>query len=288
MTSTAWLLALAAAFFYGLALVLTQFGLRRLPPLGGASISVPTAAALFLMLAPFVIDFSRFDPLAAGVFAVVGLLFPGTVTLLTFAGNVHMGPNITGAVGNLSPLFAVALAVVLLGEPLGPTLAIGMAVVLFGVTLLTFSRGQATASWPLWAISLPLAGAAVRGVTQPAVKWGLAVWADPLAAVTIGYLMSAAVLLTVARVRGRAHTGYRDRVSICWFVAVGICNGVAVMLTYAALAVGDVSLVSPLIAAYPVVTLVISALIVRSVEWDGRMAFGVLATVAGVAIILAG
>jgi drug/metabolite transporter (DMT)-like permease len=46
--------------------------------------------------------------------------------------------------------------------------------------------------------------------------------------------------------------------------------------------------VSPLIATYPVVTLIISALIVRSVEWNGRMALGVLATVAGVAIILAG
>ena len=73
-----------------------------------------------------------------------------------------------------------------------------------------------------------------------------------------------------------------------WFATVGICNGVAVLLTYAALTTGDVSVVSPLIATYPVVTLIISALIVRSVDWNGRMVLGVLATVAGVAIILAG
>ena len=288
MTAGAWALALAAAFFYGLALVLTQLGLRRLPPLGGASISVPTAAAMFLVLAPFAIDFTDFDAAALAVFAIVGLLFPGTVTLLIFAGNVRMGPNITGAIGNLTPLFAVAIAVVVLGESFGPAQAAGMAVVIVGVSLLTLSRGRMSTSWPLWVIMLPLAAAAVRGVVHPAVKWGLLSWPDPLAAVTVGYLISAVVLLSVARIRGRAHTGHRDAASIGWFAAVGISNGLAVLLTYAALAVGEVSLVSPLIATYPLVTLIISAAIVRSVAWNGRMVLGVLATVAGVAIILAG
>lgn len=288
MIASAWLLALASAFFYGLALVLTQFGLRRLPPLGGASISVPTAAALFLVLSPFIVDFSTFDPVALAVFAAVGLMFPGAVTLLTFAGNVRMGPNITGAIGNLTPLFAVAIAVALLGEAFAPSQAAGMAVVIVGVTLLTLSRGRLSTTWPLWAIFLPFAAALVRGIVHPAVKWGLSSWPDPFAAGTVGYVMSALVLLTVAQIRGRAHTGERDAAGIAWFAAVGLCNGIAVMLTYWALSVGDVSLVSPLIATYPLVTLIISALIVRSVAWNGRMALGVLATVAGVAIILTG
>jgi drug/metabolite transporter (DMT)-like permease len=288
MTAGPWLPALAAAFFYGLALVLTQFGLRRLPPINGAAISVPTAAAMFVLLAPFAIDFSAAALLPIIIFAVVGLMFPATVTLLTFAGNVHMGPTITGAIGNLTPFFAVTLAIIFLDEPLGPTLVSGMIVVVIGVTLLTLSRAQMTKSWPFWAIGLPLAGALVRGITQPAVKWGLDLWTEPMAAVTIGYVMSALVLISVARWPGRAHKGYRDIAGSCWFVVVGLCNGIAVLLTYAALAVGDVSLVSPLIATYPTVTLVLGALFVRSIEWNARLALGVLTTVAGVVIILAG
>lgn len=39
------------------------------------------------------------------------------------------------------------------------------------------------------------------------------------------------------------------------FAAVGLCNGAAVLLTYAALAHGPVSLFSPLVATYPLFTL---------------------------------
>ena len=38
-------LALCASFLFGLALVLTQFGLRHVPPSRGASVSIPTSAA---------------------------------------------------------------------------------------------------------------------------------------------------------------------------------------------------------------------------------------------------
>ncbi len=44
------------------------------------------------------------------IFAAVGLLFPGAATLLTFAANRALGPVITGTLGNLAPLFAVARA----------------------------------------------------------------------------------------------------------------------------------------------------------------------------------
>ncbi|MBL4905935.1 MAG: DMT family transporter, partial [Sneathiella sp.] len=166
----AWILALGAAFFYGTALVLTQFGLHHFAPLKGAAISVPTAAVFFVLLSPFLVDFSGFDPVALGVFMGIGVLFPGAVTLLTFAGNVHMGPNITGAIGNLTPLFAVVFAVTILAEPFGVFQAAGIAVIISGVTLLTFSRKSASISWPLWAILLPLSGAFVRGVMQPGIK----------------------------------------------------------------------------------------------------------------------
>ncbi|MEP4189882.1 MAG: DMT family transporter, partial [Sneathiella sp.] len=253
----------------------------------------PTAALFFVLLSPFLIDFSALDPTAVAVFAGVGFLFPATVTLLTFLANVHMGPSITGAIGNLTPLFAVLLAVFLLDEPFGLFQAIGMLVILGGVTCLTFSRSGATSRWPLWVIILPLGGAVVRGVTQPAIKWGLVYWAEPFAAVTIGYVISALLILSIATIQQRNKTGSfrmerRHPTGRNWFVIVGLTNGVAALLTYTALEKGEVSIVSPLIATYPLVTLILSLFVLRNVVWNIQLVVGVIATVLGVGIILAG
>ena len=46
------------------------------------------------------------------IFVAIGLVFPALLTLLTFASNRALGPVVTSTLGNLAPLFAVALAVV--------------------------------------------------------------------------------------------------------------------------------------------------------------------------------
>ncbi|MEH6401928.1 MAG: DMT family transporter [Sneathiella sp.] len=288
---SAWILALGAAFFYGTALVLSQFGLRYKSPTEGASISVPTAALFFLLLAPFLIDFSGFHLTALGVFIGIGVFFPGTVTLLTFMANDRMGPTIAGAIGNLTPLFAILFAILIFGEAFGIVQAVGISVIITGVTLLTLSRNGGGGSWPLWVVLLPLSGAAIRGIMQPGIKWGLELWPDPFAAVTIGYVVSSLFIVMVAFIRKQSATeprltGPKKISGILWFVAVGLCNGAAVLLTYEALIVGNITLVSPLIATYPLVTLILSWLLIRDTRWNARIVIGIVATVGGVGILL--
>jgi drug/metabolite transporter (DMT)-like permease len=199
----AWALALSAAFFFGLALVLTQIGLKHLSAALGAVVSVPTATVLFWIVAPFKLDVEAWQTDAAGIFAVVGVLFPALVTLLTFEANLRMGPNIAGAVGNLAPFFAVSFAVFALGET--PTLVqiIGISVIIVGVTVMSRQSREDGVSWPLWVLALPLAAAAIRGGIQPAVKLGLAQWPSPFAAALIGYSVSSAVVVAMAVIRTR-------------------------------------------------------------------------------------
>ncbi len=133
----------------------------------------------------------------------------------------------------------------------------------------------------------------MRGVTQPAIKWGLVYWAEPFAAVTIGYVISALLILSIATIQQRNKQG-SFRLERChptgrnWFVIVGLTNGVAALLTYTALEKGEVSIVSPLIATYPLVTLILSLFVLRNVVWNIQLVVGVIATVLGVGIILAG
>ncbi len=288
MTSIA--LAFGAAFLFGLALVLTQLGLRDVPSLSGAAISIPASTLLFVCAAPIALADTTIVWGAVPIFAAVGLLFPGTVTLLTFAANHALGPVMTGALGNLAPLFAVALAVAFLGEPLHALQLAGLIVTVAGIVLLTAPRRDDARRRLSWYLLLPLAAAALRGITQATIKLGLEIWPSPLAAALIGYVVSTIVVLTAVRLRtGRfvAPSAPAPR-GLLWFAGVGWCNGIAALLMYAALSTGPVTLVSPLVATYPLVTVGLSLLMLRKIEISLRLALAVALTVAGVALLIAG
>jgi drug/metabolite transporter (DMT)-like permease len=280
------LLALCASFLFGLALVLTQFGLNYLPPRRGAAVSIPTSAIMFLGIAPFMLDWSGWNPRGAVIFAFVGLLFPATVTLLTFEANRLMGPSVSGALSNLTPVFAVLVAALLLGEVPRPLQALGIAMVVIGVIILSFDRRWLGTRWHYGASLLPLGIAAIRGLTHPVTKLGLTLWPDPFAAALIGYLMSSLVVTGVARL-GKNPPPKRDRsVGRLWFGFVGACNGLGVLAFYAALARGPVLLVSPLVATYPLVTLAFSAILLQSARVTITLIIGMATTVAGVMLLV--
>jgi drug/metabolite transporter (DMT)-like permease len=284
--TAAIILALASALCYGLGLTLTQFGLRDVPPAAGAAISIPTSTLLFVAAAP--IGLAGTTPVwtALPIFATVGLLFPAAATLITFEANRRLGPVITGSLGNLAPVIAVLLAFVLLGEPLRLGQMLGLAIILAGVIVLTGPRGQQSSGWTSWYVVLPLVVAALRGLIQPVIKLGLAQWPSPYAAVLVGYVISSAVVVTALRLRTGRWRPAANALGLRWFAGVGVCNGLAVLLMYAALARGPVAIVSPLVATYPLVTVAASALARHTVEHQLRVTLGAALTVAGVGLLL--
>ena len=287
LAATPAALALCAAACFGLALVLTQFGLRHLSPRQGAAVSISTTALLFWLLAPLALDLGAWDGRAVAIFLALGLLFPAAVTLLTFEANRRMGPSGSGALGNLAPLFAVALAAPALGEAPDWLQTAAIATILIGVAALSVDRRWLDTSWPYWAAGLPIAAAAIRGFVQPVMKLGLALWPSPFAAALAGYTVSAIVVAgAVARGPG-APSGALRRPGAAWFAVVGICNGTAVVAMYAALARGSVVVVAPLVATYPLVTLLLAAVLWRNTPTTLPQVVGVALTVLGAAALIA-
>lgn len=285
--SLAVVLALVSTLAYGAAFVLTQIALRWMPPWLGAAFSVPTSTLFFWCLAVFTVDVRQADWYAVAIFAGVGLLFPATVTLLNFESNRLMGPNIAGALGGLAPLFAVLLGWLLLGEHLRLSQLFGIAAIVFGVMLM-FRGGRLTPTLAsLRMLPFPLGAAAMRGGVQPIIKLGLEHWPSPIAAVVIGYTLSSFVLIGFAILTNRGIPRGFDRRGVLWFAAVGICNGLAVLLTYAALQYGPVALVSPLVASSPLVTVLLSHLFLRKEEpVTAPLVVAVAATVIGVIVLI--
>ena len=274
------MLAALSAICFGTALVSAKFGLRALDARSGAAISIPTATVLLVLAAPFALDVSGFTLTAALIFAAVGLFFPALVTLITFAANDRLGPSVTATVSSTAPLFALLAALLILGERIPARALVATGGVVAGVALLSW-RGGTLMRRALW---LPVTGAALRGLVQVVVKAGLALWPNPFAASLIGYGVSSVTVTLAARGRQRLP----ERSAVLWFMATGLLNGLAVLLMYAALSAAPVSLVAPLVAGYPLVTVLLGAALLHEERLTVRSVAGALLIVGAIAYLVAG
>lgn len=285
---TAILLAFASALFFGAGVVITQFGLRYIHPLSGAALSIPAFTAFFVLASPILLRGDDIVWRAIPIFAAIGVVYPALLTLLTFASNRALGPVVTSALGNVAPLFSVVLAVLVLNEPLHALQFGGIIIAVMGVALITVTRTGDARDWRTWMLLLPLSAALLRGVMPPFIKIGLEVWPNPVAAGLTGYIFSSLTVLAVERVRSGSFIVKGPLVGRLWFAVNGLVNGVATLLLYAAVGAGRVSVVVPLIATYPLITMGLSALVLTNVRITAKLACGTALAVAGVVLILIG
>jgi drug/metabolite transporter (DMT)-like permease len=279
-------LALLSAVCFGVALVTGRVGLRTLDARSGAAISIPTATVLFAIAAPFALDVSGFSVEAAIWFAVVGLFFPAVVTLLTFRSNEQLGPTVTSAVSGTAPLFALFAAGLFLGEKIPVEAAVAALGVVAGIAMLSWNRGAEASRAAGWSLLWPISGALVRGFAQAAAKAALLLWPNPFAASLVGYLVSSATVVGANRL-GRSDRLRPSKESIGWFAVTGVLNGGAVLLMYAALSVAPVSLVAPVVATYPLVTALVSAVVLSDETLTMRVMSGAAITFAAIAYLVA-
>ena len=133
-------------------------------------------------------------------------------------------------------------------------------------------------------LDFALAGAMIQSTLLAGNSGGIALAVD----IEMGFTdrLLAAPISRYAIVLGRlAGTAALGAFSAIWFIAVGLCNGAGMLAMYAALARGQVSVVSPLVATYPLFTLALSALFLREERLGARVLAGVALTVAGVLVL---
>jgi drug/metabolite transporter (DMT)-like permease len=278
------LLALMAAACFGAALVVTQFGFRYAAPITGATVSITFTLIAWLALSPLLLDLSALHAGALALFGLVGLFYPAVVTLLTYESNRQLGPTLTGAVSCTAPLFAVLAAVLFLGERVSWGVSAGGAIVVGGLMLLTTRAPLRTA--PGWRLLLPLSGALLRGIAQMLTKLALILWPSPFAAAFVGYATSTVLMWGVTAATSGAPRKRLSAKAVACFMGVGALNGGAVLLTYHALNTGTVAVVSPIVATYPLFTMIFSAWFLKTESLGGRAIAGVLLAIAGVALIV--
>jgi drug/metabolite transporter (DMT)-like permease len=101
-----------------------------------------------------------------------------------------------------------------------------------------------------------------------ALSWGLADYFAALASrrtgsfrVVLGFHLAAMVLLTVLLLASREGLSDVSGADLAWFALLGVLGAVSYLAFYQALAIGPISIVSPIVSAYAAVTVVCAVVI---------------------------
>lgn len=251
----------------------------------GAFVSVLATAVLCWVLSPFFLRAEFWQSPYLWHFAAIGVVFPAAGQWLQIQSVGAVGPSLTSSLGALTPLCSVTIGVLWLDETINTAIALGVLLMVAAVAMASWSPKGVKRGWPLWALSFPLGAALARGLAQPGLKNALSELPSPFFALMIGSTVSAAVLgalLLNARARGRVRIGGGAK----RFVVVGMMNGVGILSLNAALSLGALAVVSPIIASSPLWTLALGVFVFRReiLGWRHLVVAGMV--VAGAILIL--
>ncbi|MEO8290226.1 MAG: EamA family transporter [Gaiellaceae bacterium] len=281
--------ALLSAVLFGGMTVGLRFGLQggRGDPELGALVTTVAAAAVAGAAALVVHEGEPLTLRAAGLFALAGLIAPGASQLLFTRAVRDAGPSRTSVVVGTAPLFAAAIAIALLGEPIELPLVVGgFLVVLAGIILV--SEPDRPEHIRLTGIAIALVATLLFTSRDNLVRW----YAEDAssgsvsgAAVAIA-AGAAAILLVVAVTRRRSLVGSARGLPWRPFALAGVFFGLSYVFLFAAYYRARVTVVSPLVATESLWGVSLSALLFKRTELIGlRLVTAASLVVAGGTLI---
>ncbi|MBI3089647.1 MAG: DMT family transporter [Candidatus Tectomicrobia bacterium] len=288
-TISAEVFALLNALFYSVADVSLRGALRFASP---ATCMAGMRLSQFLFYAVLVLVIQGVpSPPAAGVawFVVAGLVSPALFNMLYIIGMNRIGIARASPIKGASPLFGTAAAVLMLGERPLPIHLLGILFVAAGIAAISLEPPTtAERSWRRRDALFPIAAACCSGVGAVLFKFGLAVYPAPLAGATLASLSAAvatwAAILAVGRFQPRQ---LRTKAGPLVLLA-GSIGGTGMFFHLAALQVGAVSVVLPLVQISPLLTVGIAFFFLHGLERVTlRIVLGALLTVAGGVLVTA-
>jgi drug/metabolite transporter (DMT)-like permease len=279
------LLACASAALFGAMSVAVRFALREfddaeLGSLAMSSVALALTGAVGLVAA-------RGAGLAdAWPFVIAGVIAPGASQIFFVRAVREAGAARTSVLMGTAPLFAVAIALTVLDEPVSAALLVGGGLIVAGGVALANERVRPQDFRRLGVLFAVAATVlfAVRDNVLRAIAKGSDV--HPLVAAPVSLLAGAATValyLAVTR-RGAWARAYGSAVRA--FAAAGVFFGLSYAMLFEAYYRGRVSVVAPLVATESLWGVAFAALFLRRSELVGRrLVLGAVLIVAGGVLI---
>ncbi|HEU4341185.1 MAG TPA: DMT family transporter [Candidatus Binatia bacterium] len=279
-------LALLAAFCFAVSHILIRRGLVHSNALTASVISLAISAIVAWGLAAIFVPLSALWTPAVWYFVVGGIFAPGLGRTLNFVGIERIGVARAVPIVNSSPIFASIFAVFFLGEIWPFQNILGTCLVIFGVVILS-SVKSVEGEWRKMDVIYPVLGAICFGISSTLRKAGLLVDNIPLLAAAITATTGLVFSVGLLTARGGSRIFRAPRSSLGWQFAAGIFNTAAMLLVFYALSFGQVVIVEPLVAANPVLSMLLTAVFLKDLEAvSARIVIGAVCTVAGTLLVV--
>ncbi|MCH8801683.1 MAG: DMT family transporter [Chloroflexi bacterium] len=276
--------------------VLVRVGTQKVPPPTAALLTVLSSVALVagLALALRLDEIGSLSLEAMGWILVMGIMgYPvARVLLVTAISMVGAARAVT--MSGVQPVIAFALGVILLGERPDLLVTLGTPVIVAGLFLVVVPRTGSNAGGQVVNVRrlgyvLALFGAAtfasrdvisrhvVSGIVDPLLTAGLAL---AVGAVILTALLHRQVVSSIQTLPGKY-------LLIC--ALAGLFQGLAVASLFQALSRAPVTVVSPIYACTPLITLVLARIFLRRLEViDWLLVAGTGLSVGGVILVILG
>jgi drug/metabolite transporter (DMT)-like permease len=280
------LLALGAAFLFGVSTVTAKRGLMIVDPQAASLVIIGTVVVLYLLTSPLWMRAQDWFTLGFWIFVVNGFMHPFLSMYLALEATARTGPTVAATLSATAPLFAAFTAVTFLGESINAWISTGTILTILGVMTLSWSPKGAGALLRI-ALLFATGAAVVRGLNHTLGKWGLESMPNVFMAGFVSFAVSFCGALLVYRLRTGTLIVRLPRAGLGYLLLTGAIISVAILCMYGGLITGQVIVISPIIAAYPLFTL-LTALIFRQESLSVKLALGVFLVVGGVALISRG
>jgi drug/metabolite transporter (DMT)-like permease len=282
------LLATLAAFLFGFTTVITRRGLNYMDAQTGSMISIGATVVFYLVTAPLWMRAEDWFTIGFWIFVVNGLIHPLFSMYLSFEANRQIGPTISSTFCATAPFFAMLSAVLALGEDVTYIIALGTLFTVTGVIVLSYDRKGVTKIVKS-ALLLATGAAVIRGLNHTVGRFGLKLMPNPFMAGFISFFVAfGCALLWYRFSRGYfPKPGGLNRRGMILLSLTGVGVGIAIWCMYGALSYGEVLIVSPIVAAYPMFSL-ITSVVFKEESITRRIVAGVLIVICGVALISIG
>ena len=285
-----------AAFGFSSSYIFIRIGTQQVSPLTATFFSVLTGAVLVTGLALMFNwgDVVSLKPTDFIWFTVMGALgYPGALVLINTATS-WVGASRAAPWAALQPLFALALGMTFLGERPNLLVGLGTPMIVCGLVLVVLAGGLNNPRGSMGAVRrlgyLVAAGGAlchasrdvisrhvVGNITDPLVTAGIALC---LGCVMLFILTASDAVNTVRRVPAKY-------LAVCGLAGIG--QGLGVASLFQALSLAPVTVVSPINASGPLITLLLVHIFLQRVESiTPRLVLGTFLSVAGVIIVILG
>jgi drug/metabolite transporter (DMT)-like permease len=281
-------LALLSAAVSGFSVVIVGRHSKMSNPFNVSVLISGVGLVILWPLAFALTDFAATNFAGIALFALGGLLTPGLVRLFYYNGLAKLGTSVNSSVFSIYPLYSVLLAVLFLSEVLTLQNWVGVISIVIGVVFVElYSRERNNGEQSLAkSLSFPVLGGLTLGASAIMRKAALEIFNAPVLGVAVAYTFSFflyAVMFAFSK-RTRKELSLRRDIRLFWIAGIG--QAFSWILSFYALSVERVSVITPLLSIEPIFVVLLTYLYLRGTEHASlKLVVSIFLTVFGVILV---